>query len=268
VTYQSVLTWPGLRTEYSWLPPHGGATYTKPRQIGVSFSPHQSTVYSHAGRSLQSDIGNGAVWVTGEDGITWTRVREHTEALEMYPDGDWMGRAAEVSAPRIALRPALGAQDPVVVGIASIFRRAHATGSPLGEVTAGQLAWRLITHVLDRFSDQRAAPDHHTGLLEWRRLQIVFDFIETNLSEPLSILELATLYGVTPFHFARSFKRSTGLTVQQYVTTRRMSVAKDLLLGTRRPVVEVAYSVGLRNLSHFRRIFKLHYGAQPSAVRA
>src|SRR5919198_794227 len=120
VPARSVLVWPGLRTKYAWLPPHEGATYTDRDQIGVSFSTHHGIVYSHAGRLIQGDICNGAVWVTGEEGITWTRVREHTEALEMYPSREWLGRAADVSPASITVASALGAKDPVVVGIASM----------------------------------------------------------------------------------------------------------------------------------------------------
>jgi AraC family transcriptional regulator len=261
------MSWPGLRTEYAWLPPHIGSTQTKPRQIGVSFSSHRRLVFTHAGRSVQRDVHTGAVWVTGEDGILWWRVREHTEALEMYPDARLLEQAAEHSAATIAVDAALGVDDGVTVGIASIFRRAHAADHALGDVVASQLAWRLVTHVVDRYTDLRSPPDTHVGLLDRRRLQRVCDYIEVNLADPISIIDLARLYGVTPFHFARSFKRTTGLAPQQYVTMRRMLAAKDMLLATTQPIAEIAYSVGFHNLSHFRRIFRLHYGASPSALR-
>jgi len=264
---QSVLSWPGIRTEYAWLPPHEGASYTKPRQIGVSFSSHENIVCTHAGRSYQRDIPNGAVWVTGEAGITWTCVHEHTEALEMYPDAQLIGQVAQVPWDEISVDVALGARDPVAVGIASVFRRAHVTDWSLGDVAASELALRLVSHLLGRFSDHRPVADTYVGVLDQRRLRRVFDFIEANLSEPLGIAALADIYGVSPFHFARSFRRTTGLTPQQFVTARRMATAKDQLLASDKSVVEVAYALGFRNLRHFRQLFRAHYGVQPSAVR-
>ena len=167
VPLKSTLFWPGIRTEYAWLPPHEGASHTKPRQIGVSFSSHHGIVCTHAGRSHQRDIRNGAVWVTGEEGITWTRVREHTEALEMYPDADLIGHVAQVPWGRVSIDAVLGANDPVVVGIGSLFRRTHVVGMPLGDVTASELACRLVTHLLDRFSDH--VEKHFRHVSTWRK---------------------------------------------------------------------------------------------------
>jgi AraC family transcriptional regulator len=267
IALQSALQWPGLRTEYAWLPPHEGASHTKPRQVGVSFSAHQGIVCEHTGRVHERDIRNGAVWITGEDGITWSRVREHTEALEMYPDFNLLGRAAQVAPEKIAIAPALGVSDAVVVGIAARFRRAHVTGEALGDVNASELAWRLLTHLLALYTDHRAAPDQYCGLLDARRLQRVCEFIEANLASPLGIVELASEYGVTPFHFARSFRRTTGITPQQYVTARRMARAKDALLHTPFSVMKVALDAGYQNLSHFRRTFRAHYGGLPRSFR-
>jgi AraC family transcriptional regulator len=140
--------------------------------------------------------------------------------------------------------------------------------APLGDVAASELACRLVTHLLDRFSDHRPPVDRYVGVLNRRRLQRVFDFIEANLSEGIGITTLASVYGVTPFHFARSFRRTTGMTPQQFVTARRMVMAKDQLLGSKKSIVEVAYGLGFRNLNHFRRVFRAHYGVLPSAMRA
>ncbi|WP_420843595.1 helix-turn-helix domain-containing protein [Jiangella muralis] len=72
---------------------------------------------------------------------------------------------------------------------------------------------------------------------------------------------------MSPFHFARAFKASTGLAPHKYVTSRRMERANSLLLTSRLGVPEVAYAVGLTNVSHFRRVFRRHTGLLPSDLR-
>ncbi len=68
---KSVIHWPGMRSEYAWLPPLDEPTATLPHQVGVSFSRHSRQEYECAGRAVRADIPAGAVFVTGDDGITW-----------------------------------------------------------------------------------------------------------------------------------------------------------------------------------------------------
>lgn len=62
-----VRQWPGMRSEYSWIPPGAGPTRTEPGQVGVSFSHHRAVVYEFASRTVEADIAGGSVFVTGPD---------------------------------------------------------------------------------------------------------------------------------------------------------------------------------------------------------
>jgi len=84
--FTQTLSWPGMRSEYSWLPPHDDVTVTKPNQVGVSFSQHRRVVVQRQGRTAELNVAAGSVFVTGQDPLTWARVRESTDALEIYPD--------------------------------------------------------------------------------------------------------------------------------------------------------------------------------------
>src|ERR1035441_2431180 len=88
-----VLHWPGMRSEYAWIPAGEHPTRTKPGQVGVSFSAHRGLVYETADRVTEADIAGGSVFVTGPDPVTWLHVGETTEALEVYPDMEQIGRA-------------------------------------------------------------------------------------------------------------------------------------------------------------------------------
>jgi AraC family transcriptional regulator len=82
---ESVLHWPGMRSEYAWLAPHEGFSVTKPHQIGASFTNHRGLVYQQGGHEMVRDVAAGAVFVAGTEAINWSRVRERTEAFDARP---------------------------------------------------------------------------------------------------------------------------------------------------------------------------------------
>src|SRR2546429_3206373 len=123
-----------MRSEYSWIPAGESAGRTEPNQVGVSFSEHRAAVYESDGRTVQADIAAGAVFVTGDEPITWMRVGETTEALEIFPD-------PELLPPE--LEPASATRDGTVLAISSVLRRVHAAGSDLADIEASTLAHRL-----------------------------------------------------------------------------------------------------------------------------
>src|ERR1700759_2868584 len=123
-----VRNWPGLRTEYAWLPVHGRPTTTGRQQIGSAFSQHRRLVYETAGRTVQADHAPGVTIVTGAAPVTWLRVREPVEGLEMYPDPALVaGVAPGRSGPAVGL-PSIGDRDGTVRCIVSALRRAHRSG--------------------------------------------------------------------------------------------------------------------------------------------
>jgi len=245
-----------MRSEYSWIPASPGVTRTRPNQVGVSFSQHIGAEYRFGDRVIESDIHPGSVFVTGPESITWTRIRETTEALEIYPDADLLD-----------IEPAPGVHDGTVLAVASVLKRAHAAAQPISDVAASTLCHLLVEHLRARYGG-RPVRARSPGRLEPRTLDRIAEFVDAELSGVITLDRLAVLARLSPFHFARAFKTSTGLAPHQFVTARRMDRATRLLVGTTASVTEVAHAVGLSNVSHFRRIFHSHAGLLPSQLRA
>lgn len=251
-----------MRSEYAWLPAHAEPTETGPYQVGVAFSGHARLPWESGGRSVVGDIRPGSAVVTGGDGVTWLRVVEPTEALEIYPDPGLLRALA--GGPVAVERPVVGAADGVVLGIGSVLRRAHATDTYLGDVAASTLAHRLAAHLLTRYAGVPvpAGP----GLLDARSVDRVAAYVDSALAGPVTLDRLAGVAALSPYHFARAFKAATGLTPHEFVTARRVDRARRLLRSE--PVEAVAGAVGFSNLSHFRRVFRRHTGLPPSAYRS
>jgi AraC family transcriptional regulator len=255
----AVRHWPGMRSEYAWLPARDGPTVTGEHQIGVSFSGHRDLVYATGGRSRTRDIEPGSTIVSAADVIEWRRVREPTEALEIYPDPDLLAGAGPVE---FAQR--IGCRDGTVLGVATVLRRAHVAGAALTDVAASTLAHRLVAHLLERYAGVRAPGG---GRLAPATVDRVTDLVEARLHTTLTLDDLAAVARLSPYHFSRAFRAGTGLAPYEFVTARRMDRARLLLGTTRRTVEEVAAGVGFTNLSHFRRTFRRHHGVPPSAAR-
>jgi AraC-like DNA-binding protein len=105
-----------------------------------------------------------------------------------------------------------------------------------------------------------------SGLAPWqlRRAQEMF---RSDLSENLSLGDVARACKLSVSHFARAFKASTGIPPHQWVMTARIEMARGMLAGSPTPLVEVAGVCGFADQSHFSRVFARMTGTSPGAWR-
>lgn len=126
---------------------------------------------------------------------------------------------------------------------------------------------RLVSNLLNG-SGHHQAPDpktYHAGLtaLQLRR---VTERIEED-DHPLELKSLAAEAGLSPFHFAREFRRTTGLAPHRYVLQRRLARAVKLLAEPKRAVADVAAAAGFSHASHLARHLRRATGMSPHAFR-
>jgi AraC-like DNA-binding protein len=93
-------------------------------------------------------------------------------------------------------------------------------------------------------------------------------FISANLAQEMTLEQVATHAHVSPFHFCKIFKRSTGVTYTDYVTRARVEKARKLLMRPTARITEIAYDVGFQSLSHFNRSFRRIHGESPTEFRS
>ena len=100
------------------------------------------------------------------------------------------------------------------------------------------------------------------------RLRAVVEYIEEHLAAGLTLGQMAAVARLSPYYFARQFKRATGLTPHQYVILRRVERAKQLLpAGTGLSLAEVAARAGFSDQSQFSHHFKRVVGVTPGQFR-
>jgi AraC family transcriptional regulator len=105
------------------------------------------------------------------------------------------------------------------------------------------------------------------GLSE-RKRRAVLEYIDKHLAAALTVRDLAAVAHLSPYHFARLFKISTGLPPHQYVIARRVERAKQLLRGGDDwTLAQVAARSGFFDQGHFTRHFKRLVGVTPKYFR-
>ena len=103
-------------------------------------------------------------------------------------------------------------------------------------------------------------------LARWQ-VERIFAHVDRHLDVRLRADELAGIANLSSSHFFRCFKRSVGVTPSQYVTQRRIDLARQLMLATELPLTQIALSCGFCDQAHFTRIFRRWVGETPFVWR-
>jgi AraC family transcriptional regulator len=103
--------------------------------------------------------------------------------------------------------------------------------------------------------------------LSGSRLRRVAEYIQQNLDKDLSLAELAAVAYMSPYHFARLFKDSTGVPPHRFVVRQRIARARGVLASPELSIAQVSRMVGFRTPSHFTTVFRRVLGITPGAYR-
>lgn len=93
-------------------------------------------------------------------------------------------------------------------------------------------------------------------------------WLQNHLSKAaISMKNLAEFFGMSQRNFSRRFKNATNMTPVQYLQSRRLSVARDLLQNSNLSIKEIAYRVGYVDVSYFTKLFKDFSATTPREYR-
>ena len=198
--------------------------------------------------------------------IDWS---DYSECLTIAIEPRLVDRAAAESAfaGQVELKEIYDQHDPLICQIGLALLAESEAKAPIGRLYAESLANTLAFHLFRHYNTGEQPILASVGGLTGRRLRLATDFINAHLADDLTLADIATVVDLSPFHFARAFKRTTGLTPQQYLMQRRIELAKSLLAQADLPIVEVSAQVGFKNQSHFTTFFRRYTSMTPKVWR-
>lgn len=130
--------------------------------------------------------------------------------------------------------------------------------------SASRAPSRLILRLLELTTGQR--PDWHDdqGVFTARTLNYLVEYIDAHVRSPPSLGDMGPLVGLSPSHFARKFRSSTGLSLQRFINRRRIAMALHMLRSQACDLSALALDLGFTSQSHLTRIFGGLTGMTPA----
>jgi AraC family transcriptional regulator len=129
------------------------------------------------------------------------------------------------------------------------------------------IAMALLTHVArtqcGMGMEQRV---RRGGLAPWQERRAK-ELLIAQLNGEVTLETLALECGLSRSHFARAFKKTTGLPPHRWLLDRRVERARELLLNSALPIADIADLCGFADQSHFTRVFTNALGVSPGEWR-
>ncbi|ABC21720.1 response regulator transcription factor [Rhodospirillum rubrum] len=95
----------------------------------------------------------------------------------------------------------------------------------------------------------------------------VLNYIERNLTKRITLEDAAEYANISPSYLSRMFKKTLNVNFISYLTTRRIELAKETLIGTERPITAISQELSYSDVNYFCKSFKKEVGVSPTEYR-
>jgi AraC family transcriptional regulator len=169
-----------------------------------------------------------------------------------------------------------GAAEPghwckmVDVRLAALVKAVNAeriAGFPSGRLFLDSIEQAIAAALVDAFRGRTRSVQPLRGGLGPARLRTIKELVHAKIEDELTLIEMAQSVELSPAHFSRMFRESTGETPHQFVLRNRIERAKEMLRAPGARVLDVAVACGFKTQQHFARVFRHVCGTSPTEYR-
>jgi AraC family transcriptional regulator len=221
--------------------------------------------HSHQGLAVHGDIdiipaGTPSLW----------EIKDKDTALVLSLSPELLQAVAEefdFDLCRTEIKNRFQVRDSQLENIGWALKAEMESGYPCGNLYIDSLAVSVATRLLRCHSSAFIEPEKQNGRLAGRRLKEVLSYIEDNLSQDISLNDIAAVVGLSTSYFKSLFRESVGLPVHQYLIRRRVERAKQMLGENELSISQIALEVGFAHQSHLAHHMRRLLGVSPKALR-
>jgi transcriptional regulator GlxA family with amidase domain len=152
-------------------------------------------------------------------------------------------------------------------GVAPLDLMLNLIRSKLGPRISQLVSEQFIVDRVRDAKDRQYVPLRAQIGVSHERLLKVAELMEANIERPLSLNEIAGATGLSRRQIERLFQRHLHCVPKRYYLAMRLRRARELLLNTSMPIVEITTACGFQSPPHFSKCYRVHFGHPPSAER-
>ncbi len=156
-----------------------------------------------------------------------------------------------------------GTLDKNIILFTELFQNELLKNRGHAKLYRDTLGMAFATYLLNQYSTGGKKIKTPTGKLFGIQTKNILDYVMSNLYQDLSLQSLSEIVHQSPYHFAKVFKNTTGLSPHQFVLKLRLEKASELIRLKKTSLTEIAHSIGFYDQSHFTNSFKRFYGVTP-----
>lgn len=152
--------------------------------------------------------------------------------------------------------------DQETYELAMAFQNALQNDERTEPASLHQLRLRLCQHLVVRYQGQETDSRERAALAPWQERKAK-QILESTCQSKLLIAEVASRCSMSRSHFSRAFKKTTGMSPQEWTLKSRVERARQLIAEGSMSMCEVAFECGFSDQSHFTRTFRKLAGVSP-----
>ncbi|MGN6550769.1 MAG: GlxA family transcriptional regulator [Pararhizobium sp.] len=153
-------------------------------------------------------------------------------------------------------------------GTAALDMMLNLIGDDHDENLVNRICEQALTDRVRNPHDRQRLPLRARLGVQNSKVLSIIELMEANLSEPLSLVEIADYAGLSRRQIERLFRQEMGRSPARYYLEIRLDRARHLLVQSSMPIVEVAVACGFVSASHFSKCYRELYARSPQQERA
>jgi AraC family transcriptional regulator len=214
--------------------------------------------YKHRGKPFASLSTPGLeLWACSED-IRYAR----SLSLE-FDESTLAARLGDTFDVRRAVAPRLNFAHTALATVAELLARECRTPGPFGELYSESLVDAMLVEIA-RLQWNTDRGQQKLRLKPWQ-LRRAIEIMEAQMDGRARLSELARATSLSPAHFSRAFKASTGMPPYRWHLHSRITRVRQLLLDEQLSIVEIAAATGFADQAHLTRVFHRLTGMTPAS---